>query len=156
MINDFYVYAFFTSAFILYLIINDVKKYKLKLYNLIDCKIWIKLYILITLFLLHGTWLFFTLFSSETKKDVIYGLPPVFSILYILYLLIDIQNNKYIDDKPINKMVYYKINKYFNFIMSFYIIFIIILVAIPNTVKKCIIDCIKKYIERFVVYKIDK
>jgi len=156
MINEFYVYAFFTSAFILYLIIHDVKKCKPRLYNLIDCKIWLKLYVLITLFLLHGTWLFFTLFSSETKKDVIYGLTPFLSIPYILYLLIDIQNNKYLDNKPIKKMVYYKINKYFNFIMSLYIVFIIVVVALPNSIKKCIIDCSKKYIEKFFPYKIDK
>jgi len=145
MINDFYLYTFFASAFILYLIINDIKKIKPRLYNLVDYKIWIKLYVLILLFFIHGTWLFFTVFSSEeTKKDIIYGLPPFLIIPYLLYLFIEIQNNKHLEKNPQKKIIYYKLDKYLNFITSFYILFIIFITIIPNHVKICIIESIIK------------
>lgn len=152
MIHDFYLYTFFVSAFILYLIINDIRKFKPRLYNIIDCKIWIKLYVIILIFLIHVTWLYFTIFSSETNKDIIYGLPPYLCLPYLLYALMDIQSNKYLKNNPNKEIVYYKMNKYLNFMMSLYIIFIIILVAVPNNVKICIMACIIKYIEKFLLY----
>lgn len=152
MIYDFYLYTFFISAFILYLIINDIRKFKPRLYNIIDCKIWIKLYVIINIFFIHAVWLFFTIFSFETNKDIIYGVPPYLCLPYILYLLMDVQSNKYLKDHPNKEIIYYKINKYLNFIISLYIIFIIILVAVPNNIKIAIMAYIIKYIEKFLVY----
>ena len=154
MIHDFYLYSFFTAGFILYLMKNDLERFKNKLYNIIDCKIWIKLYLLLVLFIIHSTWLFFTIFSNDTDKDLIFGFPLILILPYVLYLFVDIQNNQYLEDDPYKKLMYYKINKYINFLVSIYIFFIFIVILIPNELKISIRNAILTYIKRVESYKL--
>jgi hypothetical protein len=150
---------------------QDLKRFKNKLYNIIDCKIWIKLYLLLVLFTIHATWLFFTVFSKDTDKDLIFGFPLILIFPYILYILVDINNNQYvnystslhnlapdvtslhplIEDDPYKKRMIYKINKYINFLVSIYILFIFFIILIPNELKIMIKNTILEYIKKLEI-----
>jgi hypothetical protein len=54
-----YIFTFFIAGFIIYLCMNDFKKFKstkFDLYKQINYKIWAKLYTLIVIFSIHFIW----------------------------------------------------------------------------------------------------
>ena len=92
MNNIIYLFSFFISGFILYLIIHDLQKFKIKLYNEISRNIWIKIYSFVSIISIHIIWLFSELFSEillNTNKELIYGFPFYLLIPYIIYIIAD-------------------------------------------------------------------
>ena len=144
-VNIIYLSLFLFAYFITYLLKNDLKVIKNNIYNLINTNIWIKIYALISIALIHLTWLFLILFYGYQDKGVIYGFPSFLLISYAIYLAIDLRDN----DKN-NNIVTENINKILNYLISIYFIFIIILIMIPNKNKedfiKCLINLVNKYL----------
>ena len=148
-INIIYISTFIISIIILYLIKLDVNKFKKKLYNEIDKKIWYKIYIIITIILIHLVWLINILFFNYTDKIsnnrfdkyLVYGFPFILLIPYIIYGFIDF--NLEFDKKSI---VSNQLDKYLNNCFTIYLSIIIILIILPNNIKEKPINFIKKYI----------
>lgn len=144
-VNIIYLSLFLFAYFITYLLKNDLKVIKNNIYNLINTNIWIKIYALISIALIHLTWLFLILFYGYQDKGVIYGFPSFLLISYAIYLAIDLRDK----DKN-NNIVTENINKILNYLISIYFIFIIILITIPNKNKedfiKCFINLVNKYL----------
>lgn len=142
-----YICTYLIGLFTLYLIMNDLKKFKLKLYNEIDYKIWIKVYVFISILFIHIIWLMYVLFINYNDNSIIYGVPIYLLFLYIIFVIIEVKKQK-----ECNKMsnTSEKINKYINYIFIFYFICILIIILIPNYIKLHIIECISKTINKYM------
>jgi membrane protease YdiL (CAAX protease family) len=152
MNNILYICAFLISAFITYLLRNDFKMVKRNLYNKIYYKIWIKVYALITIFLIHAFWLFRELFLNNNNSEeiaYIYGVPIYLLIAYAIYLYAYIKPD-HLDAISIESQ---KIDKWLNILMILYLFFIILIITIPNNIKKYIIQYVKKEIYNFLELK---
>lgn len=142
-----YFCSFIITAFILYLIINDLKKFKLRLYNEIDYKIWIKIYSLISISLIHYIWLFNVLFNNDADNSIIYGIPFYLLLPYFIFIITEIRTQNDCDMTLVSE----KINKYINYLVSIYFIFIIIIMLTPNNIKKSIINCMKSIVDKYII-----
>jgi len=142
-----YFCSFIIAAFILYLIINDLKKFKLRLYNEIDYKIWIKIYSLISIALIHAIWLFNVLFNDDIDNSIIYGIPFYLLLPYFIFIITEIRTQNDYNMTLASE----KINKYINYLVSIYFICIIIIMIIPNDIKKSVINCMKSIIDKFII-----
>lgn len=152
MNNILYICTFLISAFITYLLRNDFKMVKRNLYNKIYYKIWIKVYALITIFLIHSFWLFRELFlNNNNSKDVsfIYGVPVYLLIAYAIYLYACIKP----DHLEAISYESQKLDKWLNILMALYFFFIILIIAIPNNIKQYIVRYIKKELYDFFELK---
>jgi len=137
-----YLCSYFISGIILYLLMIDIKKFKNRLYYEITNEIWIKLYCLISILIIHLIWIFSILFLNYEDSSIIYGIPYFLILPYLLYLGIDF--------KKIDTVASEKINKYLNYIISLYLIIIIIIAVIPNKIKKDFIKCFKNIISKYL------
>lgn len=148
-INYIYLSTFIISILILYLIKIDIEKFKKKLYDKIDQKIWYKIYIIITIILIHIIWLVNILFFNYTNKvydnkfdkHLVYGFPFILLIPYLIYGFIDF-NIKFENDSIVTN----QLDKYLNNFITIYLFIIIILIILPNNIKEKPINFIKKYI----------
>lgn len=141
MINTLYISSYFISFIILHIYNIDLKKINIKLYEEINIKVWIKIYSLISIALIHFIWIISTLFLDYNDNTLIYGFPIFLLIPYIIYIADEFKN----EDKNI---VSEKINKYLNYITSLYIGIIIIIIMLPLDTKKYIINYIKKILNK--------
>ena len=152
MNNILYIFAFLISAFITYLLRNDFRMVKRDLYNKIYYKIWIKVYALITIFLIHSFWLFRELFlNNKNSEEVayIYGVPIYLLIAYAIYLYAYIKPD-HLDAISFESQ---KIDKWLNILMVLYLFFIILIIVIPNNIKQYIINYIKAELYNFLELK---
>ena len=145
-INIFYSSAFFISLFIIFLIKKDLEKFKYDIYSQIDNKVWIKVYSIITIGIIHLFWLLNVFLLNISDISIIYAFPYYLIIPYILYVYGDLKNE---DDESISSK---KINKYLNYLLSLYFILIIILMIVPNKHKEDLIKCIKNIIDKNILY----
>jgi uncharacterized membrane protein len=125
---------------------------KRDLYNKIYYKIWIKVYALITIFLIHSFWLFRELFLNNNNSEevtYIYGVPIYLLIAYAIYLYAYIKPD-HLDAISFESQ---KIDKWLNILMVLYLFFIILIIAIPNNIKKYIIRYIKVELYNFLELK---
>lgn len=146
MINCIYIYCFFFSLIIIYLLNKDLKHIKLKLYEEIDVNIWVKLYSIITIALIHLTWLFYTMFLNYDDNNYIYGFPLLLLMPYIIYIYAEFRT---ISDKTIATE---KLNKYINYLMYIYIVLLIIFIIFPVKEKEKLVFQIRKIINKFIVF----
>jgi hypothetical protein len=144
--NIIYLSSFFIAAFILLLLKKDLKKFKITLYDEINCKIWIKIYIIITIGIIHLLWLFSSLFLNYNDSSLIYAFPPILLLPYMIYVIIDSKK----DMESYETIVSKKINKYLNYLMMMYFVYIIILIIIPYDIKYDSIIFIKKNIKKIL------
>jgi choline-glycine betaine transporter len=147
-INIFYSSAFFISLFIIFLIKKDLEKFKYDIYSQIDNKVWIKVYSIITIGIIHLFWLINAFLLNISDISIIYAFPYYLIIPYILYVYGDLKNE---DDESISSK---KLNKYLNYLLSLYFILIIILMIIPNKPKENLIKCIKNIIDKNILSKL--
>jgi len=141
-----YFCSFIIAAFILYLIINDLKKFKLRIYNEIDYKIWIKIYSLISIALIHIIWLFNVLFN-DIDNSIIYGIPFYLLLPYLIFIITEIRTQNDCNMTLASE----KINTYINYLVSIYFICIITIMIIPNDIKRSIINCIRSIIDKYII-----
>lgn len=146
MIKCMYIYSFFLSLIIIYLLNKDLKHIKLKLYEQIDTDIWIKLYSIITIGLIHLIWLFYTIFLNYNDDSYIYGFPLLLLVPYIIYIYGEFRT---ITDKTIATQ---KLNKYINYLMSIYIVLLIIFIIIPVKQKQNIVLKIREEINKLIFF----
>jgi hypothetical protein len=107
-----------------------------KLYDLIYYKIWIKLYALIVIGLIHITWFGSTFLLKYKDETIIYGFPPILIIAYIIFIYGDIKEK---DDDHISSATK-KIDHLINSTFLIYLIIIIFVIILPNQHKKSIVD----------------
>jgi hypothetical protein len=141
-----YFCSFIIALFILYLIINDLKKLKLRLYNEINYKIWIKVYSFISISLIHSIWLFNILFKDDIDDSTIYGIPFYLLFPYFIFIVTEIRMQK---DNNMT-LTSEKINKYINYLFLIYFLCIIIIMIIHNNIKKSFIKCMKNIIDKYI------
>ena len=115
--NNLYLCSFIIALCILYLIIIDLKKFKIKLFNEINKKIWIKIYALLCIVIIHLIWLMSILFTHTGNT---FALPAILIIPYIIFLVSDLVKTELKDSIASNK-----INKYLNYLISIYFVIII-------------------------------
>ena len=145
MNNNIYLFSFFLSGFILYLLMHDLRKNKEKLYNEISSKIWIKVYSLISIASLHIVWLGFSIFLDYNDKTAIYAFPVYLLIPYVIYVITD--SNK--DDSK-DQIASKKINLYLNYLISVYFVCIVLMILIPDKFEIYIINFIKDIVHRIL------
>lgn len=145
MNNNIYLFSFFLSGFILYLLMRDLRKNKEKLYNEISSKIWVKVYSLISIASLHIIWVGSSIFLDYNDKTPIYAFPMYLLIPYIIYVIAD--SNK--DDSG-DQIASKKINLYLNYLISFYFVCIVIIILIPDKFKISIINFIKDIVHKIL------
>ena len=124
---------------------KDLEKFKYDIYSQIDNKVWIKVYSIITIGIIHLFWLINVFLLNISDISIIYAFPYYLIIPYILYVYGDLKNE---DDESIASK---KLNKYLNYLLSFYFILIIILIIIPNQVKINVVKCIKNIIDKNIL-----
>ena len=146
MNNIIYLLSFILSGFILYLFNIDLKKFKQKLYDQLNNEIWIKIYSFISIGTIHLIWLLSTVLLNYNDTTIIYAFPYFLLIPYGLYIGADLMNRN--NDKTIASE---KINKIFNYLMSFYFILIIIFIIIPNNIKINYIECIRDMVHKYII-----
>ena len=145
-----YLFTFFISGFLLFILKNDIKKFKLKIYDEINNKLWIKLYCIISIIFIHLLWVSSVLLLDVDDKLFIYGFPMYLIIPYCIYAITDLSNNEE------NTITAEKLDKILNVLMSLYLICIIILIAIPNIHKKNLVIFIKSILEKLFLYFFSK
>ena len=143
MNNIIYLLSFILSGFVLYLFQIDLKKFKNKLYDQINNEVWIKVYAFISIGSIHLIWLLSSILLDYNDKSKIYAFPYFLLIPYLLYIITDINNKD--SSKSIASE---KIDKIFNYLMSFYFISIIIFIIIPNNIKISFIECIRSIVHK--------
>ena len=138
-----YLLSYFVSLFILYILLNDLKEYNIKIYNSIDHSTKIKLYTLISIGFIHYIWVLVAYFT-DYDNDLIYGLPIylLFPYLLILYSFFSKKNEE--DETPASK----KIAKIINRILGIYFFLIIIFIIIPVATKKNIFQITKSQFKK--------
>lgn len=144
-IDTLYISCFFISLIIIHIYNSDFKKFNLKIYEDINNSVKIKLYSIITIGLIHLSWLFASIFMDYNDNNYIYGLPLYILIPYILFVL-----SQYIDGKEESNTTI-ETNKYLNNIFSIYIIAMIIFIIIPDNFKIDIIKIIRKFIKKYII-----
>ena len=143
-INIIYICSFFITYFILFIIMEDLKKIKSKLYNEINYKVLFKLYAFISISMIHLIWSFSILFLDYKDNTLIYGFTPFLFIPYMIYIITDLKDNSN------DSIASYKINKYLNNLISLYFILIIMWIIIPNDIKENFISCFKNIIFKLI------
>ncbi len=144
-IDILYICSFFIALIILHIYNSDFKKINLKLYDDINNSVKIKIYCLITIFLIHIIWLFSSLFMDYNDNNYIYGFPLYLLLLYILFIFSD----KIIkDDNETNLST--ETNKNLNYIFSIYIVCLIIFIIIPEEFKINLIKTIRQIIKKYI------
>ena len=125
----YYLLNFVIAGFILFLLKKDLEKIKLKLYNEINQKIWIKLYAMISIVLIHLTWIYLVLFTSYKDETLIFAFPNYLLLSYTIYIYAQFF------DKSVDTIASEKISKILNLMMTIYLIIISIIICIPNDIK---------------------
>jgi hypothetical protein len=125
----YYLLNFVIAGFILFLLKKDLEKIKLKLYNEINQKIWIKLYAMISIVLIHLTWIYLVLFTSYKDETLIFAFPNYLLLSYTIYIYAQFF------DKSVDTIASEKISKILNLMITIYLIIISIIICIPNDIK---------------------
>ena len=144
--TSLYLSSYVIALFIIYLLNNDLKKFKLRLYNEIDYKIWIKYYALFTIALIHLIWLFTVFFTDDINNTSLLGVPVYLLLPYFIYIITEIKIEY--DCKLSN--VTEKINKYTNYLVILYFIFILIVMLMSNDIKRNLIICMRTVIHKYL------
>ena len=146
MNNIIYLLSFILSGFVLYLFQIDLKKFKHKLYDEINNEIWIKVYSFVCIGAIHLIWLLSSILLNYNDTTIVYAVPYFLLIPYLLYIGTNLINKN--KDKSIASE---KINKIFNYLISFYFILIIIFIIIPNSIKINFIESIRNLIHKYII-----
>lgn len=146
--NIFYISAFFISLFIILLLKKDLEKFKYDLYANINKSIWIKVYCILTIMLIHFFWLMSIFFLNFNDDSYFYGFPYYLLIVYIIYVYSDLRNTE--DESNLSK----KLNKYLNYLASFYLIIIIAIILISNKTKENFISHFTNIVHKILLSKL--
>jgi hypothetical protein len=127
-----YLSSFIISAIIIAILSIDLKFINEKLYQKINYKLFIKSYALLSIFIIHLLWIFYTFLTEYKEQNYFYGIPPYLLIAYIILAFSSYSSNEYDKLNELSKFI----NKYLNYIIYLYFICIIIVILIPNKYKK--------------------
>lgn len=163
--NILYISTFFIALIIIYLLKNDILKVKhilkkklnsdilvinnfsIPLNDKIYYKIWIKLYAIITIILIHAMWLFLTFAYNYEDNTIFYAIPLYLFIPYIIYLFAYISKN---DIENISNFSI-DIDRLMNYGMILYFSLLIILLIINDESKKYFIEFSKLLVYNYFI-----
>jgi hypothetical protein len=163
--NILYISTFFIALIIIYLLKNDILKIKsilkknlnsdtlvinnfnIPLNDKIYYKIWIKLYAIITIILIHISWLFLTFVCNYKDNTIFFAIPLYLFIPYIIYLV------SYISKNEIENISNFSIDidRLMNYGMILYFSLLIILLIINDESKKYIIEFSKLLVYNYFI-----
>ena len=163
--NILYISTFFIALIIIYLLKNDIIKinhilkknlnsdtlvinnFSIPLNDKIYYKIWIKLYAIITIVLIHAMWLFLTFIFNYEDNTIFYAIPLYLFIPYIIYLF------SYISKNEIENISNFSIDidRLMNYGMILYFSLLIILLIINDESKKYIIEFSKLLVYNYFI-----
>ena len=86
VVSFFYLLCYIVSGLIIYLFMNDLNSFNPTLYKLTFLKLWLKMYALFTIALIHSTWFFCTIFLHYNDNYKFIGFP--FMALILAYLIL--------------------------------------------------------------------
>jgi len=127
-----YLSSFIISAIIIFILSIDLKFINDNLYQKINYKLFIKSYALLSIFIIHLLWIFYTLLTEYKEQNYFYGIPSYLLIAYLILLFSSYSTKEYDNLNELSKFI----NKYLNYIIYLYFICIIIVMLIPNNYKK--------------------
>ena len=145
----FYLYAFLIAFIVILLLKNDLKEIDPRLSYLINDKLYLKLYALISIGVIHFIWLFLTFMANYKGDSLIYGLPYYLLISYILLACSYNPPSIYDELNDVSKYM----NRFLNNFIILYFICIFVVVLLPNTFKKNIVAFIERYLEYYIFSK---
>lgn len=145
----FYLYAFLIAFIVILLLKNDIKEIDPSISSLINDKLYLKLYALISIGVIHFIWLFLTFMANYKGDSFIYGFPWYLLISYILLACSYNPPNEYDQLNDVSKYTNQLLNKF----IILYFICIIVVVILPNTFKENIVAFIEKYLEYYIFSK---
>jgi len=145
----FYLYAFLIAFIVILLLKNDLKEIDPRLSYLINDKLYLKVYALISIGVIHFIWLFLTFMANYKGISFIYGLPCYLLISYILLACSYNPPNEYDQLNEVSKYT----NRILNKLITLYFICILVVVILPNTFKKNIVGFIERYLEYYIFSK---
>lgn len=145
----FYLYAFLIAFIVILLLKNDLVEVDPRLSSSINVKLYLKLYALISIGVIHFIWLFLTFMANYKGDSFIYGLPWYLLISYILLACSYNPPNEYDQLNEVTKYMNQLLNKF----IILYFICIVVVIILPNTFKKNIVAFIEKYLEYYIFSK---
>ena len=145
----FYLYAFLIAFIVILLLKNDLVEVDPRLSSSINVKLYLKLYALISIGVIHFIWLFLTFMANYKGDSFIYGLPWYLLISYILLACSYNSPNEYDQLNDVTKYMNQLLNKF----IILYFICIVVVIILPNTFKKNIVAFIEKYLEYYIFSK---
>jgi len=124
-----YIYAstFILSFILVYLLMKDLNIFNPTIYNNIDTNVWLNVYLIINIGMIHFVWLYSTFFLIDETCEIVYGLPIFLLVLYLvfginLYLYQEKENDSIpILSQKIQKCIYILFTIYFILFLFFLI-----------------------------------
>jgi hypothetical protein len=110
--------------------------------------LFIKCFGLLSIFIIHLLWIFYTFLTDYKEQNYFYGIPPY---LLIAYLILAFSTYNSIEYDNLNNLSIF-INKYLNYLIYLYFIFIIIVILIPNHYKKQFINHLIHFMNTKIVH----
>ena len=147
MKDKFFLSSFILSGIILSLMMKDIKNVNRNIYNSINYKLFLKIYALIVIGIIHLIWLFFVFLTNYTNNSYFYGIPAYLFISYLLLALSFFTKKEYDQLNDISKFI----DSYLNYIIYAYFTVIIIVILIPNYYKSSFINVLIKYLHQYVL-----
>jgi hypothetical protein len=145
MKDNFFLSSFILAGIILSLMMKDIKNVNINIYKSINYKLFLKIYALITIGIIHLIWLFFVFLTNYTNNSYFYGVPSYLFISYILLALSFFTKKEYDELNDISKFI----DSYLNYAIYAYFTVIIIVMFIPNYYKSSFINTLIKYLHRY-------
>ena len=105
-----YLSSFIISAITIIILSLDLKFINHNLYEKINYKLFIKCFGLLSIFIIHLLWIFFTFLTDYKEHDYFYGIPPYLLIAYLILAFSTYTSTEY--DNLNNLSIF--INKYLN------------------------------------------
>jgi hypothetical protein len=145
----FYLYAFLIAFIVIVLLKNDIKEIDPTLSSLISGKLYLKIYALISIGVIHFIWLFLTFMANYKGDSFIYGIPCYLLISYILLACSYFPTSEYDQLNDVSKYINQLLNKF----IILYFICILVVIILPNTFKKNIVAFIERYLQYYIFSK---
>ena len=142
-----YLSSFIISAITIIILSIDLKFINNNLYEKINYKLFIKCFGLLSIFIIHLLWIFYTFLTDYKEHDYFYGIPPYLLIAYLILALSTYNSTEY--DNLNNLSIF--INKYLNYLIYLYFIGIIIVILIPNHYKNQFINSLIYFMNTKIV-----
>ena len=140
------IIIYIISFLIILSIVHDFKYIHPQISDLLNIKIYAKLYSIITIIIIHSGWLFLTFMADYKGTSYFYGIP---SCLFVSYIILFVSYIPYEEHINLNEETK-NINKMLNDIIFIYFMFILLITIIPNEYKRNIVSIIQNKLHYYI------